>query len=131
MMDVRGDRFEHGEQETVDVEVTCRALTDAVSATSSSRIGPSRSTSRSPGPQHLHRIGVELGGEVAGRVTIREQVEMLPEQVLNQIVGVDRQCGDRCVPSGSYPSTICGAISVTSPTLIGWWRQSPQRIADP
>ena len=67
-MDVRGDRFEHGEQETVDVEVTCRALTDAVSATSSSRIGPSRSTSRSPGPQHLHRIGVELGGEVAGRV---------------------------------------------------------------
>ena len=76
------------------MEVPCRALTRCRHRDEFIENRPQPFDLALSGPQHLHRIGVELGGEVAGRVTIREQVEMLPEQVLNQIVGVDRQCGD-------------------------------------
>ena len=41
----------------------------------------------------LYGVGVELGGEFSGGVTVGDQVEVTPEQVLDEIVRVDQERG--------------------------------------
>ncbi len=40
---------------------------------------------------YLYRIGVELGGEFAGGVTLWRQIKVVPEQVLSEVVGVEQK----------------------------------------
>lgn len=47
-----------------------------------------------PEMEHLHRVRVELGGEVAGCIAVGDQVEVLQEQMLDQVVGVSKESRD-------------------------------------
>ena len=41
--------------------------------------------------KHLHGFGVESSGEVTGGVAVRNQCDVLPEQLLDEVVHVDQQ----------------------------------------
>lgn len=43
--------------------------------------------------EKLYGVGVELGGEFSGSVAVGDQVEVSPEQVLDEVVRVDQERG--------------------------------------
>lgn len=59
------------------------------------------------------------------------QVEVLPEQMLDQVVGIDQERRLRGVAFRLVADLPVWAIITMSPTVTGWCGQSPSRISDP
>lgn len=87
--------FERGEQEPMNVEVARRARAGCCQSDEFIENRPQPFDLSLSETEHLHRIGVELGSEFSRRIAVGNQVEVLPEQVLDEVVGVNAQ-DDHC-----------------------------------
>ncbi len=83
--------FEYGEEKGVCVEVTCGVLGLGCAGNQFIESRPHVVNLALSDADYLYRIGVELGGEVAGGVTVWQQIKVVPEQVLSEVVGVDQK----------------------------------------
>ena len=75
----------------MSVEVACRVLTRLCVGNQFIESRPHVVNLALSDADYLYRIGVELGGEVAGGVTVWQQIKVVPEQVLSEVVGVDQK----------------------------------------
>ena len=83
--------FEYGEEKGGCVEVTCGVLGLGCAGNQFIESRPHVVNLALSDADYLYRIGVELGGEVAGGVTVWQQIKVVPEQVLSEVVGVDQK----------------------------------------
>lgn len=68
-------------------------------------------------PKNLHGVGIQPSGEVACGFAVGDESDVLPEQMLDQMVGVDQQRRDGDVPPrGRARGGTFGAARMTWPT---------------
>ena len=84
MTNQRRDGGEHREQQRIRTEVAARRLVFAGECGEFIEDRPEPFGLRFSDAQHLHRIGIQVSCEVACGFAVREHVEVLPEQLLDQ-----------------------------------------------